>query len=199
MNHPQTEPDAAVQPAPLFRRAVAFLIDLILINLIAVVLGIAAFAGMAVALRQMGQPLPSNNLVVSLAEYGASGWPLLIIGYFGYVTTRGGQTVGKRMMKIRVVSTRGASVEPLQLWWRAVVVCATLPVFAVFALAAFTSKNRALHDYLAGTRVVREPAPGRPPVEPEGEPPIKPEGEPSINPRGEPPINTEAAPPPTLS
>jgi len=135
--------------------------------------------------------LPSNNLVASLAEYGASGWPLLIIGYFGYLTAQGGQTVGKRIMGIQVVTALGAAVEPLQTWWRAAVVCASLPVFAVFALAAFTPRNRALHDYLAGTRVIREPAPGRLPVKPQGEPPIELQGEL--------PINPEATPPPARS
>jgi uncharacterized RDD family membrane protein YckC len=178
-----------MRPAPLLRRAAAFFIDLVLINLVAFVLGIMAFAGMAVALRQMGRPLPSNNLVFSLVEYGATGWPLLIIGYFGYVTARSGQTVGKRMMKIMVVTTRGGAIGPLQAWWRAAAVCASLPAFAVFALAAFTPKNRALHDYLTGTLVVRQP-------DPAGQPePTRP----PVSPQGEPPINTIAAPTPTPS
>jgi uncharacterized RDD family membrane protein YckC len=153
------------RPAPLFRRLAAFLIDLSLINLLGVLLVMAAFGGMAVALRQSGQPLPSRDLVFSLAEYGASAWPLLIVGYFGYVTAQGGQTVGKRMLKIRVVTTRGTAVGPLQAWWRAVVVCASLPVFAVYLLAALTPHKRALHDYLAGTRVIRQPDPLKPPIE----------------------------------
>jgi len=147
------------QPAPLLRRAAAFAIDLFLINLIGVVLVMAAFGGMAVALRQMGQALPSQHLIVSLAEYGASGWPLLVIVYFGALTNRGGQTPGKMAFRIMVVATRHTEMGRVQAWWRAAAVCASLPVFAVFALAAFTPQKRALHDYLAGTRVIARPDP----------------------------------------
>ncbi len=159
------EPDVAVQPAPMFRRIAAFMIDLCLINLLGLLLIMAAFGGMAVALRQSGQPLPSRGLVLSLAEYGASGWPLLLIGYFGYFTGRGGQTPGKIALRIVVITTHQTAVGPLQAWWRAAVVCATLPVFAVYLLAALTPQKRALHDYLAGTRVIRQPEPLRPPIE----------------------------------
>jgi len=153
---------AAAQPAPLLRRAVAFLLDLILINLLGLLLALAAFYGMALGLWQAGQSLPLRDLVFSMAEYGASGWPLLVIGYFGYFTGRGGRTPGKMALRIMVVTTRNTAVGPLQAWWRAGVICASLPVFAVFILAAFTPQNRALHDYLAGTRVIMEPGPSRP-------------------------------------
>jgi len=150
----QSTESVAIQPAPLFRRVTAFLIDLALINVLGLLLALAALYGMALGLRQTGQSLPSRELVFSLAEYGAAGWPLLVTGYFGYFTGQGGQTPGKMALRIMVVTTQNTAVGLWQAWWRAMIVCASLPVFAVYALAALTPQKRALHDYLAGTRVI---------------------------------------------
>ena len=157
MNDAPSPEQAVVQSAPLLRRAAAFLIDLFLLNLLGVLLALAAFGGMAAALRQAGQPLPSRELVFSLAESFAAGWPLLTIGYFGYFTGRGGQTPGKMALRIMVVTTHNTAVNWWQAWWRASIITASLPLFAIYLLAVFTPQKRALHDYLAGTRVIRQP------------------------------------------
>jgi len=160
-NLPPTLEQVAVQPAPLLRRTAAFLIDLLLLNLLTVLLALTALGGMALGLRQAGQPLPSRDLVFSLAEFITAGWPLLTIGYFGYFTGRGGQTPGKMALRIMVVTTHNTAVGWWQAWWRAAIVTASLPLFAIYAMAALTPKGRALHDYLAGTRVIRRPEPSR--------------------------------------
>jgi len=157
MNDAPSPEQAVAQSAPLLRRAAAFLIDLLLLNLLGVLLALAAFSGMAMGLRQAGQPLPSRDLVFSLAESFAAGWPLLTIGYFGYFTGLGGQTPGKMALRIMVVTTQNAAVGWGQAWWRAIIVTASLPLFAIYLLAVFTPQKRALHDYLAGTRVIRQP------------------------------------------
>jgi uncharacterized RDD family membrane protein YckC len=163
MNPPSES--VAAQPAPWLRRAAAFLIDLALINVLGLFLALAALYGMALGLWQAGQSLPSRGLVFSLAEYGAAAWPLLVTGYFGYFTAGGGQTPGKMALRIMVVTAQNSPVGLWQAWWRAGIVTACLPVFAVYLLAALTPQKRALHDYLAGTRVIMLPAPLRPHTE----------------------------------
>jgi uncharacterized RDD family membrane protein YckC len=152
----------AAQTAPFVRRATAFLIDLALINILGFCLALAALYGMALGLWQSGQSLPSRELVFSLAEYAAAAWPLLVTGYFGYFTGQGGQTPGKMALRIMVVTTQHTAIGLLQAWWRSLIVCASLPVFAVFVIAVFTPQKRALHDYLAGTRVIMLTASLRP-------------------------------------
>jgi uncharacterized RDD family membrane protein YckC len=158
----QSTESVAIQPAPLFRRVTAFLLDLALINILGLFLALAALYGMALALWQAGQSLPSRELVFSLAEYAAAGWPLLVTGYFGYFTGRGGQTPGKMALRIMVVTTQNTAVGLWRAWWRAGIIAACLPVFAVYLLAALTPQKRALHDYLAGTRVIMPSASPRP-------------------------------------
>jgi len=166
MNQSPAE-SVAAHPAPVFRRAAAFLIDLALINILGFCLALAALYGMALGLWQVSESLPSRNLVFSLAEYAAAAWPLLVTGYFGYFTGQGGQTPGKMALGIMVVTTQNTAIGLLQAWWRSLIVCASLPVFAVFVIAVFTPQKRALHDYLAGTRVIMPTASLRPHTQPQ--------------------------------
>ena len=147
------------QPASLIRRATAFLLDLFLINLLGAMLVLAAYYGVAFGLRQAGHTLPSRDLVFSIVESFAVGWPLLVIAYFGYFTAQDGRTPGKMAVRIMVISMHHTTVGPLQAWWRACLISASLPLFPLFILAALTPRRRALHDYLAGTRVIVEPSP----------------------------------------
>jgi uncharacterized RDD family membrane protein YckC len=145
---------AVIQSAPFIRRTVAFLIDLALINILGLCLALAALYGLALGLWQSGESMPSRNLVFLLAEYAAAAWPLLVTGYFGFFTGQGGQTPGKMALRIIVVTTQNTAIGLWQAWWRSLIVCASLPVIAIFAMAALTPQKRALHDYLAGTRVI---------------------------------------------
>jgi uncharacterized RDD family membrane protein YckC len=154
-------PQAALT-APFLRRTTALLIDLALINILGICLALAALYGMALGLWQTGESLPSRNLVFSLAEYTAATWPVLVTGYFGYFTGQGGQTPGKMALGIMVVTTQNTAIGLWQAWWRSLIVCASLPVFAVFVIAVFTPQKRALHDFLAGTRVIMLTASLRP-------------------------------------
>jgi uncharacterized RDD family membrane protein YckC len=141
-------------PAPFPKRMLAFAIDLLLINLGYGLLWIAALAGLSLGLHQMDRSLPSQGLVLSLARYVVAAWSLLFIGYFWYFTAAGGQTPGKRVARIRVVTTTAAAVPWLPAFWRAIVLHMSLPFFVIYLLAAVTPQRRAIHDYLASTRVI---------------------------------------------
>ena len=84
---------------------------------------------------------------------------LAILG-FGYVagfTVAGGQTIGKMMLSLRVIGDDGRSVDAAGGMIRALG-CMLVPVTLGLSYlpALFTSDHRALHDRLAGTRVVQE-------------------------------------------
>jgi uncharacterized RDD family membrane protein YckC len=84
---------------------------------------------------------------------------IVILG-FGYVaafTVAGGQTIGKMILGLRVIGDDGRRVDAAGGMIRALgcmLVPATLGLSYLPAL--FTSDHRALHDRLAGTRVVQE-------------------------------------------
>jgi hypothetical protein len=81
---------------------------------------------------------------------------LLGIGYFVWMpVANGGQTVGKMAAGIAVMRMDGSPLTYLVCLGRwAGYLVSTLLAGLGFVAAAFTDKKRALHDYLAGTRVV---------------------------------------------
>ena len=82
---------------------------------------------------------------------------LLAFGYVASFTVAGGQTIGKMLLKLRVIGDDGRPIDAAGGVLRAVgcmLVPATLGLSYVPAL--FSSDHRALHDRLAGTRVVSE-------------------------------------------
>lgn len=88
-------------------------------------------------------------------------WPLV----HGVWLHRNGQTIGKRLLHIRVVDVAGNKPNLWTLWGirhLAVLAALELPYIALVlwladALAIFGPRRRCLHDYLAGTWVVRAP------------------------------------------
>jgi uncharacterized RDD family membrane protein YckC len=78
--------------------------------------------------------------------------------YFTYFHQRRGQTPGKRFFGLQVVSIRGVTkITWQQSMLRSLaMMISAIPFYAGFWLALFGPEQRTLHDYLAGTRVVRK-------------------------------------------
>jgi len=82
---------------------------------------------------------------------------LLAFGYVAAFTVAGGQTIGKMVLNLRVIGDDGRPIDAAGGMLRALgcmLVPATLGLSYLPAL--FTSDHRAIHDRLAGTRVVQE-------------------------------------------
>lgn len=85
---------------------------------------------------------------------------LVVLGYLLLFTAAGGQTIGKMLFGIRVVSAGapGTPDEPVsfgQAIYREVVALPSVLALGVGYFPAFMADERALHDRLAHTRVVR--------------------------------------------
>lgn len=82
---------------------------------------------------------------------------LLTFGYVAAFTVAGGQTIGKMVLSLRVIGDDGRPVDAAGGMLRALG-CMLVPVTLGLSYlpAFFTSDHRALHDRLAGTRVVQE-------------------------------------------
>ena len=75
--------------------------------------------------------------------------------YFCVFTALGGQTVGKMATGIRVVAENDRDVEPSRALQRTLAALASVATVGIgFAPVLFAGDRRALHDRLAGTRVV---------------------------------------------
>lgn len=108
-------------------------------------------------LRIAGLHTTLDDLRVVPAVPFAGFLALLAFGYVAAFTVAGGQTIGKMLFRLRVIGDDGRPIDAAGGLLRAVgcmLVPATLGLSYVPAL--FSSDHRAVHDRLAGTRVVSE-------------------------------------------
>ena len=145
-------PEARVEPqvryVGLATRVISFTVDALVIDLVAVIVGIAA----ALVLSLVHLP---GALETVLKAIGGVAFVLWAVGYFVVFWSTTGQTPGARVMEIRVVTASGARLRPRRALVRcAGVVLAALPLFAGFALILFDDQRRGFQDRFAGTLVI---------------------------------------------
>jgi uncharacterized RDD family membrane protein YckC len=131
-------------PAPLWRRLAAAVYDLL--PLVGIWMGGAFVALLFVP----GHQVPPGTTWFQL--YLAA----LTAAYFGLSWIRGGQTIGMRAWKIRLVGEDGQPASPAMVAGRLLLLpLSLLPLGAGVIAAAFDPAGRMWHDRGAGTRVVR--------------------------------------------
>jgi uncharacterized RDD family membrane protein YckC len=148
---PTTEAEASPY-AGLASRGVAFAIDAIIAHVVVLTAGaLLSFAG------SLFGGLGPGGLVSVLA---ASGWAVFVATYFVLFWTVTGQTLGMRLMRLRVISSGGVPPTGGRSLLRFVgLLLAIVPLFAGFLPALFDRRRRALPDFLAGTVVVHSETP----------------------------------------
>lgn len=143
--------DEAPQYVGLATRVIAFLIDAIIIDLVAVV--VAAAGALIVSFFH------TPHEVQTILKLIAAGLAILwAAGYFVAFWSATGQTPGNRVMQIRVVTANGERIKPGRGVVRVVgLVLGALPLFAGYAPIVFDRRRRGFQDWLAGTVVVDAP------------------------------------------
>ena len=132
-------------------RAIAFAIDVALVDLAAVV--VAIVVGLGISAFEVTDVVVTITIAVGGLAYLA--W---FVGYFAMFWSTTGQTPGARAMGVRVVCPGG---EPVRLGAAIVrlagMALAALPLFAGFLLILVDDRRRGLQDRLARTVVVYAP------------------------------------------
>jgi uncharacterized RDD family membrane protein YckC len=139
-------PLPSFEPASLFKRCAAFTYDLLLLVGLA-----AAFTLLAVLLH--GGAIAPGSLWLQFALLA------IVTVFFCGFWVHGGQTLGMRAWRIRVVAQDGTPLS----WPRAVLrfaagVLALLPLGLGLWWGIFDAQRRGWHDRLTSTRVVRVPS-----------------------------------------
>jgi uncharacterized RDD family membrane protein YckC len=99
--------------------------------------------------------LPPTDWVLLPAVPVAFFLGLIKIGYFAAFTAIGGQTIGKMAAGLIVVSDGGQSIDPGRAVKRALAGAVSLLIGGLgFLPAVLAADRRALHDRVAGTRVI---------------------------------------------
>lgn len=153
MEQKSFSPGGGSQAAGFGPRALAYCLDMFTVLLLS--LGLACFAG-ATLFRLAAGDIRSVVAVSLLAPLAALLLPPLVsMFYFTVFHAVGGQTIGKMLLGLRVVSETGGplSVGAAFLRWAAQIVSA-LPLGAGFFWAAVDRKRCAWHDHLSCSRVL---------------------------------------------
>jgi len=95
--------------------------------------------------------------VIKLAVVGSLAQLVLAIGYYVWFQSRTGQTLGKKVMKIKVVNATGATPSLGTFALREILgkLASGLILGIGYLMVAWDSKKQGLHDKIASTYVVR--------------------------------------------
>ncbi len=163
-------------PAGFWKRYVAYFIDIVLLYIVVEILSTIYFSFQAYSQADLLKDLLGS--LTAASERGETPDPFVIMKsmeaillpslifsstvyfilagiYFSWMESSPHQaTLGKRLLGIKVTTINGESIKLSQAMGR--YLAATLSWITLnlgHALAAWTPERRALHDYLAGTRV----------------------------------------------
>lgn len=147
-------PAVPLSPGGVFRRWAAFLLDQFI--LVSLWLLLSAWTGVVYFLMSRW-PWDLRSFTLLAGLLGALGVSLHAT-YWTVFLGGCGQTPGKMVLGLRVVSRRERPVGYGRAGWRWVAMgLAALPLGFGFLGVLATRERRGLHDLLAGTRVVRAP------------------------------------------
>jgi uncharacterized RDD family membrane protein YckC len=145
----------AVQYGGFWVRFLAVVIDAVLLTIAVLPVYLVVFAGVAGAGYAVGMPWGGRHLVMMIAGRGLfffAGWLYEALMW----SSPRQATVGKMLLHLRVTDLEGngitfgrATIRHLAKYMSAFV------FFIGYIMAAFTNRNQALHDMMAGT-VVRQ-------------------------------------------
>jgi uncharacterized RDD family membrane protein YckC len=150
MDSPPSPPRPAADPAAPGWRLLAFVYDAVPV---AALLMVASGVLLAINGGRTVERAPLLALAQFLVLWGLSG------AYFVASWRRGGQTLGMRPWRLKLVAADGRLATTRALWLRYLVGCVT-PLFG-WLWCPFDAQRRALCDLAAGTVFgrLREPAP----------------------------------------
>ncbi|MEZ5479227.1 MAG: RDD family protein [Thiolinea sp.] len=146
----QTNSTAQEQPVGFLRRLGAMFYDALLFGASVLIAG-GLIATTVSRLLGLDTIPPGSALANGLFMFNVFLWFLL----FGWFWTHGGQTLGMRAWKIRVVTENGGPLDWQQAFFRFAAALFSLALFGVgFLIAIFDPEKLGWHDRFSRTRLV---------------------------------------------
>jgi uncharacterized RDD family membrane protein YckC len=151
-----SDPRVAAEPADRMTRLGAALLD----SLVGFVIGLPLIVAIIVATPSPGDvPSDSTNMVFiaafALSGIGVVAWALMTLKY----VRENGQTIGKKLVNIKVVRSDGSKASLGRIFWLRNFVNGAVNIIPFYAIAdhlfIFGEKRQCLHDKIADTIVVK--------------------------------------------
>jgi uncharacterized RDD family membrane protein YckC len=147
---------ADARPASVFARFAAKLLDGIVVGVLFTLLACGSGCALARDLQSLSREQSLEHLASATWRWQLAS---LLFSLLYQVAGVGltGQTLGKRMLNIRVIAMDGRAAGFTSALVRAIgEYLSAIPLMLGYVCALFVPSRRALHDYLAGTRVIAD-------------------------------------------
>jgi len=149
------EPAGAPRYGGFFRRGAAFLIDCFVVGMLAVVMGLLAYVGYQVGLAAHHRTVTRATMMPLITLLTAA-TAMLATSYFVLFHGLDGKTIGKWLLRLRVVGAKNDRIGYRRAVVRWIASLAFAPLLLGFLWVLLSREKRAWHDYLARTWVIRE-------------------------------------------
>jgi len=139
--------------AGFFSRLAAFLIDSVIVSVGLLIVKLPVWLiKMAIGESILFQPFLFQFTIFDVIYY------LLTVCYFVLMTYYCGATVGKHLMRLKVVDTEGEKLSLVKVLIRETIgrYLSALIIYVGYILAAFDPSKQGLHDKIADTYVIYE-------------------------------------------
>jgi uncharacterized RDD family membrane protein YckC len=140
-----------MRKASLFVRFLAFSIDILVLACLTGLILIATIAGYV--LSPGSSPVPQFSSLLLIFVSGSS---FVFIFYFTYLTMNGAGTIGKSIFHLKVVRQDGSYLNFFRAFARCIAYLPSLSFWLLSLLVALVFEGRAIHDIIAGSRVIEE-------------------------------------------
>jgi uncharacterized RDD family membrane protein YckC len=152
---------AAAQATPeihwggFFRRACAFVLDVLVILALSIVLFVLCYVGYKVGLSAHGRALTWEHSRPFLVLF-TWGWIGLATAYFVVFHGLEGKTIGKWLLGLRVVGNERRTITYRRAFLRWLGLVGFAPLLLGFLWILWSKEKRGWHDFLARTWVIRD-------------------------------------------
>ncbi|MBI2366187.1 MAG: RDD family protein [Deltaproteobacteria bacterium] len=146
--------DHEVRWGGFFRRACAFVVDLVVILALASVMVLLTYIGYKVGLSAHGRSVTWGNVKPLLIFLSWGGIGLATV-YFVLFHGMEGKTIGKWLLGLKVVGAEQGAITYRRAFLRWLATVGLAPLALGFLWVLWSREKRAWHDYLAGTWVIR--------------------------------------------
>jgi len=138
-----------------FRRACAFVIDVIVILALSMIMFYMCYVGYRVGLSAHGRALTWERSTPFFVLF-TWGWIGLATAYFVIFHGLEGKTIGKWLLGLRVVGAERSTVTYRRAFLRWLGLVGFAPVLLGFLWILWSREKRGWHDFLARTWVIRD-------------------------------------------
>jgi uncharacterized RDD family membrane protein YckC len=152
---PERETKQEIRWGGFFRRAIACIVDVIVLALLGAIMGAMAYVGYKVGLAAHGRTIAWDN-VPALVAFFVLGWLGLTTTYFIVFHGMSGKTIGKSLLSLRVVGAEQRPIDYRQAAIRWLATVGFAPVGIGFLWVLWQREKRGWHDFVARTWVIRD-------------------------------------------